>query len=38
VVPPETSVRTGHVMSGRVKAALRQALPNTDVLIHLEDH
>jgi cation diffusion facilitator family transporter len=38
VVPPETTVRTGHEMSGRVKGALVQALPNTEVLIHLEDH
>lgn len=38
VVPPETSVRAGHVMTGRVKSAVRQVLPNTDVLIHLEDH
>lgn len=38
VVPPHTTVRTGHVMSGRVKGAVREALPNTEVLIHLEDH
>jgi len=38
VVPPETTVRHGHAMSGRVKAAVRTALPNTEVLIHLEDH
>jgi len=38
VVPPETTVREGHAMSGRVKAAVRRALPNTEVLIHLEDH
>ena len=37
VVPPETTVRNGHVLSGRVKGALRAALPDTDVLIHLED-
>jgi cation diffusion facilitator family transporter len=38
VVPPETTVRHGHAMSGRVKGAVREALPGTDVLIHLEDH
>lgn len=38
VVPPETTVRHGHAMSGRVKAAVRARLPNTEVLIHLEDH
>ena len=38
VVAPETTVREGHVMSGRVKTAVRSALPNTEVLIHLEDH
>jgi len=38
VVPPETTVRTGHAMSGRVKRAVRETLPNTEVLIHLEDH
>jgi cation diffusion facilitator family transporter len=38
VVPPETTVRAGHVMSGRVKHAVGEALPNTEVLIHLEDH
>lgn len=38
VVPPETTVRNGHVMSGQVKGALVEALPNTEVLIHLEDH
>ncbi len=38
VVPPDTTVRTGHVMSGRVKTAVRDALPETEVLIHLEDH
>lgn len=37
VVPPDTTVRRGHAMSGRVKSAVREALPNTDVLIHLED-
>lgn len=38
VVPPETTVRAGHVMSGRVKHAVGEALPNAEVLIHLEDH
>lgn len=38
VVPPETTVRNGHVMSGRVKSAVQRTVPNTDVLIHLEDH
>lgn len=38
VVPPDTTVRTGHAMSGRVKRAVLETLPNTDVLIHLEDH
>lgn len=38
VVPPETTVRSGHALSGRVKGAVRQALPGTEVLIHLEDH
>lgn len=38
VVPPDTTVRRGHAMSGRVKAAVRAALPGTEVLIHLEDH
>ncbi len=38
VVPPETTVRDGHAMSGRLKAELREAIPNADVLIHLEDH
>jgi len=38
VVPPETTVRTGHTMSGRVKGAVRDALPGAEVLIHLEDH
>lgn len=37
VVPPDTTVRRGHAMSGRVKAALRAALPDAEVLIHLED-
>lgn len=37
VVPPETTVRAGHAMSGEVKGAVRAALPNADVLIHLED-
>lgn len=38
VVPPETTVRHGHTMSGEVKGAVREALPNAEVLIHLEDH
>lgn len=38
VVPPQTTVREGHRMSGRVKSRLRTALPGADVLIHLEDH
>jgi cation diffusion facilitator family transporter len=38
VVPPETTVRRGHAMSGRVKGAMIAALPGTEVLIHLEDH
>ncbi len=38
VVPPDTTVRHGHVMSGRVKGAVREALPHAEVLIHLEDH
>jgi len=38
VVPPDTTVRHGHVMSGRVKGAVREVLPNVEVLIHLEDH
>lgn len=38
VVPPDTTVRHGHTMSGEVKGAVREALPNVEVLIHLEDH
>ena len=38
VVPPETTVRRGHAMTGRVKGAVVAALPETEVLIHLEDH
>lgn len=38
VVPPETTVRQGHALSGAVKGALTAALPGTEVLIHLEDH
>lgn len=38
VVPPDTTVRHGHTMSGQVKGAVRDALPNVEVLIHLEDH
>ena len=38
VVPPETTVRHGHRLSGQVKGELVRALPGTEVLIHLEDH
>ena len=38
VVPPETTVREGHILSGRVKRELIVAVPNAEVLIHLEDH
>lgn len=38
VVDPETTVREGHVLTGRVKAAVRRTLPGSEVLIHLEDH
>lgn len=38
VVPPETTVREGHILSGRVKSAVRSVLPGSEVLIHLEDH
>jgi divalent metal cation (Fe/Co/Zn/Cd) transporter len=38
VVHPETTVREGHVLTGRVKTAVRRALPGSEVLIHLEDH
>lgn len=38
VVPPDTTVRNGHVMSGRVKSAVQRSVPNAEVLIHLEDH
>ncbi len=38
VVPPETTVRDGHVLSGRVKSAVQEVLPGSEVLIHLEDH
>jgi cation diffusion facilitator family transporter len=37
LVPPQTTVREGHVLSGRVKGAIALALPNSEVLIHLED-
>lgn len=37
VVPPDTTVRRGHAMSGRVKGELCTVVPNADVLIHLED-
>ena len=35
---PETTVREGHVLTGRVKTAVQRALPGSEVLIHLEDH
>ena len=38
VVPPETTVRQGHALSGQVKSAVQKTLPNAEVLIHLEDH
>jgi cation diffusion facilitator family transporter len=38
VVPPDTTVRRGHALSGRVKSAVKAALADTEVLIHLEDH
>lgn len=38
VVAPETTVRDGHALSGRVKSAVQEALPGSEVLIHLEDH
>lgn len=38
VVSPETTVREGHQLSGRVKHAVASAIPNAEVLIHLEDH
>jgi cation diffusion facilitator family transporter len=38
VVDPETTVRDGHVLTGRVKTAVQRALPGSEVLIHLEDH
>ncbi|MGE0026387.1 MAG: cation diffusion facilitator family transporter [Thermoleophilia bacterium] len=38
VVDPDTTVREGHVLTGRVKAAVRRTLPGSEVLIHLEDH
>ena len=38
VVDPDTTVREGHVLTGRVKAAVQRALPGSEVLIHLEDH
>jgi cation diffusion facilitator family transporter len=37
VVPAEMTVRQGHQLSGRVKRELAIALPNSDVLIHIED-
>ncbi len=38
VVPPDTTVRDGHMLGGRVKTAIRRELPGSEVLIHLEDH
>ena len=38
VVDPDTTVREGHVLTGRVKTAVQRALPDSEVLIHLEDH
>jgi cation diffusion facilitator family transporter len=38
VVDPDTTVREGHALSGRVKSAVQRALPGSEVLIHLEDH
>ncbi len=38
VVDPDTTVRDGHVLTGRVKTAVQRALPGSEVLIHLEDH
>jgi cation diffusion facilitator family transporter len=38
VVDPETTVREGHLLTGRVKTAVQRVLPGTEVLIHLEDH
>jgi cation diffusion facilitator family transporter len=38
VVDPDTTVREGHVLTGRAKTAVQRALPGSEVLIHLEDH
>jgi cation diffusion facilitator family transporter len=38
VVDPDTTVREGHLLTGRVKTAVQRALPGSEVLIHLEDH
>ena len=38
VVDPDTTVREGHALTGRVKGAVQRALPDSEVLIHLEDH
>lgn len=38
VVAPETTVRQGHILSGRVKGDLVAVVPNAEVLIHVEDH
>ncbi len=36
-VDPELSIRVAHALAGKVKATLRQQLPNlTGVLIHVE--
>ena len=37
VVPADMTVRQGHQLSGRVKRELAEALPNSEVLIHIED-
>jgi cation diffusion facilitator family transporter len=37
VVPADMTVRQGHQLSGRVKRELATALPNSEVLIHIED-
>ena len=38
VVDPDTTVREGHALTGRVKRAVQRAVPDSEVLIHLEDH
>jgi cation diffusion facilitator family transporter len=37
VVPADMTVRQGHQLSGCVKRELAEALPNSEVLIHIED-